>query len=174
MTSACDSTVNRTCRATSQVARAIHVAAALVTLVWLTFPVSVSAAIETVVIRNDKGGGVVDRVRIIRRYQVSGTHIEIRGNYCLSACTLYLNLPNTCVSPQTLFGFHGPSSRVYGISLDAAAFDYWSRIMADHYPEPLRSWFLTTGRHRTVGFHGFSGNDLIQLGIAQCARVKKG
>ena len=174
MTSARDSAVGISRLANLWLAGANRAVVVLVALVCFVISDPVSAAIETVVIRDDKGGDVIERVRILRDYQASGTRVEIRGEYCLSACTMYLNLPNTCVSPQTLFGFHGPSSRVYGISLDAAAFEYWSKIMAAHYPEPLRSWFLAKGRHRTVGFYEFSGNDLIGFGIAQCANVRKG
>ena len=140
----------------------------------LLAPQSVFAASQTVIVRDGQGGGVVARARLIRRYQANGTHVEIRGEYCLSACTMYLTLATTCISPDTTFGFHGPSSRLYGIALNPAAFEYWSRVMADHYPEPLRSWFLTNGRHRTVGFHEFSGRDLIDMGVARCPRLTTG
>jgi len=143
--------------------------ASIFVAVWLGALPTVAAINQTVVVRDDPGGSVIDRARLIREYRDNGTKIEIRGRFCMSACTMYLKLKATCVSPNTTFGFHGPSSRIYGISLSPAAFERWSRVMADHYPEPLRSWFLDEGRYRIVGFREFSGRDLIKLGIAGCA-----
>jgi len=125
------------------------------------------------IVRNDRGGSVRDRAEIIETYRRSGTRIHIRGSYCLSACTLYLGLNRTCVAPDTIFGFHGPSSRFYGVALPFQSFDYWSRLMANYYPEPLRTWFIETGRHRIVGFHEFSGQNLIEMGVAECPRAAR-
>lgn len=82
---------------------------------------------------------------------------------------MYLGLGSTCVAPNTVFGFHGPSSRMYGISLPPDVFEHWSSVMASHYPEPLRSWFLKKGRYLTVGFYKYSGRQLINMGIRECA-----
>ena len=128
----------------------------------------VNAGKNVVVIQNDRGGAVDKRAAIIKRYRARGTHIEIRGDYCLSACTMYLSLPNLCIAPDTEFGFHGPSSPHYGIGLAPAAFEHWSRVIADHYPRPLRDWYLVIGRNRIVGFHTKSGSELIQMGIPSC------
>lgn len=129
---------------------------------------AVAATNQTLIIRDDKGGNLAERARLINAYRADGIRVEIRGSYCLSACTMYLGLSDTCVAPDTTFGFHGPSSGLYGVALSAASFDRWSRVMADYYPEPIRSWFLTTGRNRTVGFHEFSGRELIGMGIRGC------
>lgn len=135
------------------------------------FMVATPVFSSVLVIGNDRGGGVIERVQRVRDIRAAGTRIEIRGEYCLSACTMYLGLENTCVTPETVFGFHGPSSPYYGISLDPATFERWSLVMADHYPEPIRGWFLEQGRHRIVGFHRYSGADLINLGVARCTGV---
>ena len=42
-------------------------------------------------------------------------------------------------------------------------------VMAAHYPEPLKSWFLKKGRYLTVGFYKYSGRQLINIGIRECA-----
>lgn len=128
----------------------------------------VVATQRLIVINNDRGGAVDTRVSRIKAYRNQGVHLEIRGQYCLSACTLYLGLPNICVTGDTVFGFHGPSSGQYGIGLTPAAFDHWSRIMADHYPSQIKDWYLRVGRNRTMGFHTFRGTDLIGMGIAEC------
>ncbi|MEE9428107.1 MAG: hypothetical protein V3V25_08170 [Paracoccaceae bacterium] len=141
---------------------------AVVTCLWaISMPVN-SATNKTIIVHDDRGGGVVERARLIQTYQTDGIRIEIRGNYCLSACTMYLSLRETCVLPKTKFGFHGPSSRLYGISLSPDSFEHWSQVMARHYPEPLRTWFIDEGRYRTVGFYEFSGRDLINMGISRC------
>ena len=148
--------------------RLLFLAICLGLLVPASLPVH-AAGSRTIVVLNDRGGSVIERARLIQQYQAAGTRLEIRGNFCLSACTMYLGLSNACVASNTVFGFHGPSSRMYGIGLRPEVFDRWSRIMADHYPEPLKSWFLQTGRHRTVGFHLYSGSQLIGMGISPCS-----
>lgn len=87
----------------------------------------------------------------------------------MSACTMYLDLSNMCVSRNVTFGFHGPSSKYYGVALPPAEFERWSRVMANHYPQPLRNWYMQTGRNITVGFYKMSGRDLIRMGIPECA-----
>jgi hypothetical protein len=63
------------------------------------------------VVRNDRGGVVRDRLRELNQLRASGRPVEIRGNVCFSTCTMLLGLPQTCVDPDTVFGFHGPSRR---------------------------------------------------------------
>ncbi|MGR3343179.1 MAG: hypothetical protein ACU0DI_08155 [Paracoccaceae bacterium] len=137
-------------------------------LVPANFPVH-AAGSRTIVVLNDRGGSVIERARLIQQYKSAGTRLEIRGKFCLSACTMFLGLSSACVASNTVFGFHGPSSRIYGIGLRPEVFEHWSRIMADHYPEPLKSWFLDIGRHRTVGFHIYNGSQLIGMGIKSCS-----
>lgn len=121
-----------------------------------------------IVIQDDRGGNVVDRMKEIKRLQASRQPVEIRSGYCVSACTLYLGLDRTCVAPETRFGFHGPSTGRYGIALSEADFEYWSRMMASYYPEPLQRWYLRTGRTVTVGFFEMSGLELIRMGVTEC------
>ncbi|MGJ8584381.1 MAG: hypothetical protein ACSHXD_09840 [Marinosulfonomonas sp.] len=126
------------------------------------------AAPGKLIVKDDPGGSIRQRVELISSLSRSKTFVEIRGRYCFSACTLYLALGRTCVLDTTIFGFHGPASRIYGFSLPPKDFEYWSNVMANHYPEPLRSWFLKTGRFRTVGFYEITGAQLIEYGIPQC------
>ncbi|RMD89196.1 MAG: hypothetical protein D6811_12690 [Alphaproteobacteria bacterium] len=137
-------------------------------LVWLLAALPVQAA-ERLVVTDDPGGELPGRVAEIARLRAARTAVEIRGRFCLSACTLYLGLPDVCVSPRTQFGFHGPSSPIYGIALPPRQFEHWSRVMAAHYPPPLRQWFLREGRRVTMGFLRLSGSELIAMGIAACS-----
>jgi hypothetical protein len=121
---------------------------------------------QTVVVENDRGGLLAERLREIARLRQSGARVEIRGRVCLSSCTMYLAVPDICVDPDVTFGFHGPSS--YGRPLSPARFETWSQIMASHYPETLRRWFLSVARYRTSGYYRVSGAQLISMGTPRC------
>ncbi|MDZ4136361.1 MAG: hypothetical protein U1D06_12330 [Paracoccaceae bacterium] len=122
----------------------------------------------SLVITTDRGGALQERLQQVEALRRSGQRVEIRG-YCVSACTLYLGLPHTCVSRTTVIGFHGPQSQFYGVGLPRAEFERWSRIMADHYPVPLRAWFMARGRNLTMELQTFRGVDLIRMGVPECA-----
>lgn len=117
-------------------------------------------------ITNDRGGLLVDRLVELQLLRETGQKVRITGNICYSTCTMFLGLPQTCVSPQTTFGFHGPSS--YGRPLDPAIFEEASQIMAAHYPQVLKDWYMKTGRHEIVDVYHFKGEDIVRMGIASC------
>lgn len=144
------------------------VGALLLTSVGMTAPEPAEAKTQTVnVIRNDPGGNVESRLRLIAELRTAGTRVEIRG-LCASACTLFLGLPNTCVARSSRLGFHGPQSQYYGISLSPAQFERWSRKMADHYPEAIKAWFMAKARQKTMGILMISGSDAIRMGARPC------
>jgi len=119
------------------------------------------------VIRQDSGGSVETRLRQIAQLRKAGTRIEIRGQ-CQSACTMFLGLPNACVARSSRLGFHGPQSQYYGISLPPDDFEYWSRVMADHYPQDIRAWFMDEARQTTMGLITITGADAIKMGARAC------
>ncbi|WP_417250034.1 hypothetical protein [Celeribacter sp.] len=123
---------------------------------------------SAMIVRNDPGGRLADRVAQIDRIRASGTAVRIEGGYCNSACTMYLGLPNTCVSRTATFGFHGPMSQFYGMALPPDEFEYWSRVMAAYYPEELRDWYLREARYTTIGMKTVSGQTLIRMGVREC------
>ncbi len=145
----------------------LYLSAALALVALLHGPAEARQGV--LIVRDDPGGAVAQRVAAVRALRASRTRVEIRGDYCLSACTLYLGLADLCVAPRTVFGFHGPASEIYGIGLTPAKFEHWSQVMATHYPEPLRSWYLSVARNRTTGFYSIRGADLIALGVAACS-----
>lgn len=118
------------------------------------------------VIGNDRGGPVRDRLRQIAQLRRSGRPVQIRGRVCFSTCTMFLGLPQTCISPATTFGFHGPSLR--GRPLPRDQFDYYSRVIAQYYPEPLRLWYMETGRTRLIRIFHVSGADIVAMGVPAC------
>lgn len=121
---------------------------------------------DVYVVGNDRGGLLLDRIENIRQLRATGQQIQIQGNICYSTCTMYLGLPQTCISPETTFGFHGPSS--YGRALDADTFRRASSLIARHYPAPLREWYMREGRHEIRMLYRFTGSEIIKMGVRQC------
>lgn len=118
------------------------------------------------VVRNDRGGLLRDRLRQIGELRQQGRPVEIRGAVCFSTCTMFLGLPGTCISPRTTFGFHGPSS--YGRTLAPDAFNRASRIIASYYPEPLKSWYMDEGRFKIRSINRIKGKQIIDMGVPAC------
>lgn len=125
-----------------------------------------SGGLKPYVVRNDRGGVVRDRLRELNQLRASGRPVEIRGNVCFSTCTMLLGLPQTCVDPDTVFGFHGPSRR--GQPLPPQEFEYYSQVIAQYYPKQLRSWYIDTGRKRINGVFRIKGQDIIRMGLKSC------
>lgn len=121
---------------------------------------------QVMVVGNDWGGPLRDRMVSLQALKQQGTRVEIRGNICASSCTMYLGLPNACVMPNTRFGFHGPSNR--GRPLPQADYERWSMVVAAQYPLVLRDWFMTDARKNLVKMQFISGQTLIGLGLKQC------
>lgn len=124
-----------------------------------------SAQAQVLRIRDDPGGLILPRYQEVARLISQRYRVELSGQ-CNSTCTLYLAVPAVCVDPSGQFGFHGPSH--YGAPLKPDEFEYWSQLMADHYREPLRKWFLEKGRYLTQGYFRMSGADLIEIGYQSC------
>lgn len=121
---------------------------------------------ETIVIHNDRGGSVRKRVQEIQDIAATGQKVEIRGRHCMSSCTMFLALPNSCVDHRTTFYFHGPYT--YGTTLSQDAFDAWSQVIASHYPAAIKGWYMKTGRFKKYGAIKVSGKEIIRLGGRAC------
>ena len=121
---------------------------------------------NVLVIGNDRGGLLRTRLEQIEELRARNIAIEIRGRICYSTCTLFLGLEQTCVNPNTIFGFHGPSS--YGRALQPSVFEQASRIIANHYPPALRQWYLQSGRYKINSIYRIRGEQMIRLGVPQC------
>ncbi len=121
---------------------------------------------DPLVVMSDRGGKVIDRVHEVRELKREGRRVEIRGNVCYSSCTMYLGLPDVCTLPSTTFGFHGPSRG--GVEVGREEFEYYSTLISNHYPEPLKSWYISKARYRISGVYKVKGSELIRLGIEEC------
>jgi len=120
----------------------------------------------SIIIGDDRGGALLARVQQIRSISQDQTRVEIRGGMCFSSCTLLLGLPDVCVLPTTVFGFHGPSYS--GTPLPDDLFHRVSAFIASHYPEDLRPWYLQVARHKLKDVETRTGADLIDMGVAAC------
>ncbi len=155
------------CQARQKFARA-----AIVTVLAcsLAFPFAGAAKAPStagpLIVRNDPGGYLNARLQQIRDLRQSDRPVEIRGGHCNSTCTMLIGLPQTCVSRDATFGFHGPSAR--GRPLEPWRFELASRVMAQYYPPDLRAWFMETGRYRTDGIYRLDGAEIIQFGVLEC------
>lgn len=133
----------------------------------LSVPEQIQAQ-TAIVITQDLGGSVENRLRSIEQLRLAGTRVEIRGQ-CASACTMLLGLPNTCVARAARLGFHGPQSQYYGIALPPEEFEYWSRIMASHYPGAIKRWFMSEARQTTMSLITLTGTQAIKMGARSCS-----
>ena len=125
-----------------------------------------------IIVGSDRGGFIRARLAEIQAIRAEGRAVEIRGKVCFSTCTMYLGVEDVCVSPTTTFGFHGPGMAIGRMT--PAQFDYVSRVIASHYPEPIADWYLAEGRTRTSGLYKMSGENLIRLGVRACPRLAIG
>lgn len=145
-------------------------AAVLILIVLFGFVAPASkaraSANSPLVIQDDFGGFLLARLAELKELRDSGRRVEIRGEVCYSTCTLFLSLPNTCISPDTQFGFHGPSKS--GRRLSPGNFDHYSRVIAGHYPKRLSNWYMRKGRNRIDGVYKMSGARIIRMGIQSC------
>jgi hypothetical protein len=124
------------------------------------------ARADVVIVGNDYGGVLIPRLANLQAIKLRGATVEIRGDICASACTLYLGLETTCILPKTRFGFHGPSQ--HGKPLPQADYERLSQVVAAQYPLVLRDWFMTSGRETLVRMQFITGQTLIGLGLRQC------
>ena len=137
-----------------------------VTAMTVLLATAATAQQSVIVVGNDRGGYIGQRATEISQIIASGSRVEIRGNICLSSCTMYLGAGDVCVAPTTTFGFHGPSAN--GRPLPPERFDHWSRVMARYYQEPIREWFMNSARYRQSNYYRLTGSQLISMGYSSC------
>lgn len=146
--------------------KAAACAAACAVLAWPgTIVAQPAGGPPALVVENDVGGDLRTRVVAVAALRASGRQVQVRGAVCYSTCTLYLGLPGTCVSPDTIFGFHGPSS--HGRALAPQQFEQASQVIVSHYPPVLQDWYMTVARHELRGLLKVSGRKLSRIGAAR-------
>lgn len=122
---------------------------------------------DTIIITYNMGGPIAEQVVLVNQLRASGTTVIIDGK-CASACTMFLGVPRSCVTPGARLGFHGPSTQYAGISLPPADFDYWSGIMASNYPPKIRTQFMHNWRYATTHITWLTGAQASMMGVRLC------
>ncbi|MEZ5913868.1 MAG: hypothetical protein R3D84_17945 [Paracoccaceae bacterium] len=133
--------------------------AALILALTVT-PLPAAAEKPVNVITNDGGGNVDDYLkwRAIKARKYS--QVQILGR-CNSACTMYLTLPNACIGPKAIIGFHGtlPKTGIWSV-------DYWLDMrVGNHFRGEMRRRFEKEWRH-----HG-GPNDFVFLNARQVRKL---
>lgn len=104
-------------------------------------PVEAAPNSKPIVIRNNRGGNVVNMVQYRNKLAASGRPVEIR-NYCGSACTILITLPNACLGPGATVGFHAP--RIPNTTIIPPLVD---EIMARFYRNGILARWNSTWKH---------------------------
>ncbi len=140
----------------------------LVAALAALFLMSVPSASKEIQVGNDPGGRILDRKVQIEIANRTNTHVRIVGDYCNSSCTMLLGVDEVCISPKTIFGFHGPY-RLNRTKMTADEFDRKSTSLSSYYPSQLRGWFMSKARYAGPDELLFvSGEYLISLGVKEC------
>lgn len=130
-------------------------------------PQAAQARSRVQVIRYDMGGDVEQRIAQIETLRANGTVVRIEGT-CVSACTLYLGLPNACVVATAQLGFHGPRTSIPGLPLPREDFDRVTSMMATYYPGKIHDWYMAKGRMITQSYYAISGAQAVAMGARLC------
>jgi hypothetical protein len=129
-------------------------------MIWATVTATATTArAETVVIRNDGGGNIIEYRK--RRAELARAEaVEIRGK-CYSACVIFTTLPNACLGPKLQLRIHGTTPKS-GI----AVVDYWLDMrMGEFLRGEVRRRFEREWRHLggSKQYHALSAVEYARL-----------
>jgi len=104
-------------------------------------------------ITSDVGGSIK---RFQQQFKIAAQQnqpFRIKGT-CLSACTIFLGLPNVCVYPNAVLGFHGAWPKVANAAQQRRA----DMVMGQYLPSVLKELYDTKWRHHGANsFERLSG-----------------
>lgn len=109
-----------------------------------------------IVINDNRGGNVMEAVQFRQKLAASGRPVQITG-YCRSACTIYITLPNACLSPKATVGFHAP--RIPGTTIIPPIVD---QIMASYYRNGILQRWNSEWKH-SLKMHKISARQYVRL-----------
>lgn len=118
------------------------------------FCLSLTTPSHAITINRDNGGYVFEYAK---RYAKARKPIRIMGP-CMSACTLALAYPSTCVGPNASLTFHAAA----GAGKHNARVTHW---LMGRYPAAIRSWIRSKG--------GLTTRAITLRGSELRARVKR-
>lgn len=99
------------------------------------------------------GGSVQGFADRVNKLNAQGRRVEIDMFACASACTYFLLADRVCVTPSTLFQFHGPQNMVLALlSIPGPTNMHDAAIMQRDYNSRwpgLGDWFTERAAHKT-------------------------
>ena len=119
-------------------------------------PVEAAPNSKPIVIRDNRGGNVVNMVQYRNKLAASGRPVEIRG-YCGSACTILITMPNACLAPDGTVGFHAP--RIPNTTIIPPLVD---EIMARFYRNGILDRWNSTWKH-SLKIQKISAREYVRL-----------
>ena len=126
----------------------------------VTLPLAVQADIREsesrIVVRNHRGGNVLEMVRLRSKLENSGKRVEVRG-YCRSACTMLITMRNACLGSGATIGFHAP--RIPNTTIIPP---YVDQIMAMFYRNGIRDRWESEWKY-SLEMKKISSKDYIRL-----------
>lgn len=136
---------------------------------YLEFPQQVyyHQSTKTIQVCYDEGGIIEYYVPHVQKYRDAGWSVEYRcssGNQAeaFSAATLYLGFDQVCTAPDTVFGFHEPTTNA-GVKLPQHRVDAYNAILTPFYPEPLREWYLREASYGILLLDTLTGQELADM-----------
>lgn len=104
-----------------------------------------------IIIQHDAGGMLGEYLERAARYRNRWMRVEIIGD-CLSSCTVLVSVPDTCVGPNAVLGFHAPMQNIG----PHTGTSYFATVMMAKYPEPVRKWVIDNGglTEKMIYLHG--------------------
>ena len=113
----------------------------------------------------DFGGGIIERMQVVELLEKANVAVEISG-ICLSACTLYLGLPNVCVEPKTVLGFH--SAYFTNEEGQPVLSDFGNTVLMEYYPPNIRKWVTEKKALSSVEMKYMGAEEAWKLGVKRC------
>jgi hypothetical protein len=111
---------------------------------------------------NDGGGAIRDYYfNMLDKYH-GGFTIRFNGE-CRSACTLYLAIPNKCVTPNAIFKFHSP----WGLGASPNQIQAARNFLMTVYPKWVKDWIKANNALKTILYTTMPYSYVIQH-VKQC------
>lgn len=109
----------------------------------------------------DPGGSITERMRTIELLRENNAKVVIEG-LCISACTMLLSLPNACMKPYTIFGFHSASQ---GFEMSS----FGNAILKRFYPPKILDWVMEKKALESLDLTPMDDVEANSLGVPYCA-----
>ena len=118
----------------------------------------------------DPGGGLIERMQAFELLEQANIPVEISG-VCLSACTMYLGLPEVCVQPRTVLGFH--SASYTNEKGEQVISSFGNAILMEYYPPVIKKWVTEKKALGSLDMTFMGAEEAWKLGIKKCEKDDK-